>query len=157
MEVTRDVVRYSAILDLMPYREFFEKLNIKSMVEIGTCKGVSTAFFAEIVGEIYTFDIKTYAEQQKMLNPYTNIYLYRVPGREDIRKLLKHIKFDFAFIDAVHDYENVSKDFELVRRCGKVLFHDADQFPEVRHFTDEIGARSLGKVSNLRLWDIKDF
>ena len=41
--------------------------------------------------------------------------------RDEIRKM----EFQFAFIDGCHDiYEEVEKDFEAVKKCGVVLFHD---------------------------------
>ena len=36
----------------------------------------------------------------------------------DIKYVLDRIKFDFAFIDANHNYNDVKADFELVKSCG---------------------------------------
>ena len=59
--------------------------------------------------------------------------------------------FQFAFIDGCHDlYDEVKKDFEAVKKCGVVLFHDyRKSFPEVIKFCDEIGCEPLGEFA---LW-----
>jgi hypothetical protein len=41
--------------------------------------------------------------------------------------------FDFAFIDGMHTVENVRHDFNNVKFCGRVLFHDA-HIPEIKDF-----------------------
>ena len=48
--------------------------------------------------------------------------------------------FDFAFIDGSHKYDDVKFDFECVKRCGRVLFHDYDckRHPDVTKFVDEL-------------------
>jgi len=36
------------------------------------------------------------------------------------------LEFDFAFVDGAHYDQAVRFDFALVKRCGRVLFHDYD-------------------------------
>jgi hypothetical protein len=45
--------------------------------------------------------------------------------KDDAEKaaLVAGLDFDLAFVDGDHD-EGVAVDFDLVKRCGAVLFHD---------------------------------
>ena len=38
------------------FREFFENVKIKTVVEIGTWKGISAAYMAQFAKTIFTFD-----------------------------------------------------------------------------------------------------
>ena len=64
------------------------------------------------------------------------------------KTIIKDLDFQFAFIDGRHTYEDVKLDFEMVSRCGLVLFHDnRDSFPGVKKFVKEIGAESIGEFA----------
>lgn len=121
-------------------------------IEIGTYYGLSTVVLASWAKEVKTFDIVSYPEfaivKQAFLG-LQNVSQFIIKNREDIRICIVHndIKFDFAFIDAVHDYENVKKDFEIVESCGRVLFHDANN-PGIEKFLNEIGAVIIWKNGN---------
>jgi hypothetical protein len=55
-----------------------------------------------------------------------NIDLRLVKDDAEKKRLIDGMTFEFAFIDGAHDYASVRRDFEMVKRCGRVLFHDAD-------------------------------
>ena len=128
------------------FRHFFEKLKIKTVVEIGTFKGISAAYMAGFAKTIFTFDIKDYPEKYKVwqdLKVADRIHYHTVKDSMQIRKILSRIKFDFAFLDDDHLYDTVKQNFSLVSGCGKVLLHDVaklKKFPGVKKFADEIGA-----------------
>lgn len=141
------LLEYSAIGN-EGFREFFKNIKINVVVEIGTYRGISTAYIAQFVNKIYTFDIKDYPEKYKVwkdLGLEDRIKFYLVKDKEGIKNIIKNIDFDFAFIDNGHKYENVKTDFELVKRCGRVLFHDVDprSFPQINRFIYEIGAKII--------------
>jgi len=121
----------------------------KNIVEVGTYFGISTAILASIC-TVYTFDIKYYSETEHVWNKFKtiidgNIFYYIVENSDKTKEILKNISFDFAFVDSVHDYENAKIDFEVVKKCGRVLFHDNnDTFPGVAKFCEEIGAKKIG-------------
>lgn len=168
----------SAMPDLKNSAKFLISKNIKVMVEIGTCYGLSAAHFAQYVGELHTFDVADFQGRQKMwddLGVADNIYFYLINGRPekngniknhlgivpknpkaiDIKTVLGKLNYDFAFIDARHNYEDVKLDFELVKSCGRVLFHDTNKlrFEGVNKFVNEIGAKKL--YYNVSYWEEK--
>jgi len=126
------------------------------IVEIGTYFGVSTVILASIC-DVYTFDVHYYKETKYVWNKLKsqkNIYPYIVTNSSATKLLLRDKKFDFAFIDSVHDYENAKIDFEVVKKCGRVLFHDNnDKFPGVAKFCREIGCK---KIEDFGYWEDKD-
>jgi len=158
---------HSAIID-KEFRDFFKDKDIKCIVEIGTYLGISAAHMAKFADEVHTFDIIDYPERAKVWKDLklTNVYFYLIKPREgsrnfqgkmpnnpdakDIKEVLEDIDFDFAFIDSTHhNYIEVRSDFELVKSCGRVFFHDADPvgFPKVAQVVDEIGAKRIGGLA----------
>ena len=148
-EINRwDLIFHSACATHDFLGTFVSKYKPKNIIEIGTYNGISTAILASVVKElVYTFDIV-----QRNCEFVWNLFNVRpkidnfigTPGQiaYDInyRWNRDQIPFDFAFIDGEHTYESVKHDFELVKRCGKVLFHDI-QGEEVGSFVKEIGGK----------------
>ena len=154
-----NLVQYSTIAD-KNFQEFFHKVKIDTAVEIGTYRGISAAYIAQFAKKVYTFDIVDYPEKYKMwrdLKVADRIVFNTVKGRYDstknfegifedndravdIKSILDGLDFDFAFIDGEHTYKNVKADFELVKKCGRVLFHDVHRkYKFVRKFVKELG------------------
>lgn len=134
------------------FLDFFGKFPIKTVVEIGTHKGLSAAYMAQFAKKIFTFDVKDYVEKYKVWSDFKveeKIRYFTVSGRDEIAEILKDIKFDFCFIDGLHKYDEVRADFEMVKKCGKVLFHDSAKRKVygVRKFVDEIGAVITGNIA----------
>ena len=134
------------------FREFFKSIKIKTVVEIGTFRGISSAYMAQFAKTIFTFDIVNYKVKYKVwedLGLTNRIHYYTVKNSNEIKQVLDKIKFDFAFIDDDHQYETVKENFKLVSNCGKVLLHDVaklKKFAGVRKFADEIGAEIIGNI-----------
>lgn len=67
-------------------------------------------------------------------------------SRNLIEKELRNLDFDFAFIDGRHNYEDAKKDFEIVKKCGRVLFHDVvEKYPGMQKFIKEIRAKTINE------------
>jgi hypothetical protein len=167
-----DLLGASAARDKAFY-EILDKIDFNTAVEIGTYKGLSTVVLASKAKMVYTFDVYDWEEKDfiwdsfgfkdkiksfvlgKLKSKDMNIkgldgwaivghHIDRIASRQNINKKLQTLDFDFAFIDGWHDYENVKKDFEIVKKCGKVLFHDYTRYLEINKFCDEIGAKPIG-------------
>ena len=139
------------------FRAILNVLQIDTAVEIGTYQGSSAAYIAQFANKVHTFDIFNYYKSQpwKELGLEDKITYHLVKNKEEIRQILQTIEFDFAFIDNGHEYEECKADFELVKHCGRVLFHDVEHlaFKGVRQFTDELG--NVRIVDNLGYWSNK--
>lgn len=109
------------------FREFLGSRDIKRAVEIGTWRGVSTALIAHYAQQVTTVDITYYPEAMPVWMYFgiqKKIEYVVVENNEAKKQLLDRMDFDFAFIDGNHSHDEVAYDFELVRKCGRVLFHD---------------------------------
>lgn len=134
------------------FRDFFKNVRIKTVVEIGTHKGISACYMAQFAKKIFTFDVKDYRVKYKVWEDFgvkDRIFYFTVKDRDDVEEVLDSIKFDFSFIDGKHTYEDVKADFEMVKHCGKVLLHDVNKkkFTGVKKFAEEIGAKFLGNIA----------
>jgi predicted O-methyltransferase YrrM len=164
--VKENKLKGRSAINQVEFRDFFKDIKIKTIVEIGTYKGASTAYMAQFAKKIFTFDIRNYRDKYKLwkdLGIDNKIHYFTIKGvnknfagsfkpsknRVDIKDILKDIRFDFAFIDGEHTYEAVRADFELVKHCGRVLFHDVNKkaFAGVRKFADEIGVKVIGNIA----------
>jgi predicted O-methyltransferase YrrM len=132
----------------LDFRTICKVLKLGTVVEIGTFCGATAAYMAQFADKVYTFDIRNLYDRPtwEKLGLADKIEFHLVKDREEIRQILDGIDFDFAFIDEDHS-EKVRDSFDLVKRCGRVLFHDIEhpRFPAVSKFIDEIGARRIDR------------
>lgn len=166
-----NLLMHSAVKE-KEFRDFIANLKFNIAVEIGTYKGVSTAYIAQFANKVYTFDIRDYPEKYKVwedLKVKDKICYYTIKGKNEnflgefepernrlnIKNILGNIKFDFAFIDGEHNYKAVKDDFEMVKKCGRVLLHDANHpnvdkqegYKGINRFAKEIGALFIGNIA----------
>ncbi len=141
--------------------------GICTAVEIGTYRGVSSAEMAQYVERVITFDLKRGKLEQadeswdraafwKSLG-IENIDFYAVSDADETAALIDMIAFEFAFIDGAHDAKSVARDFSLVKRCGRVLFHDYDRRgvrgqDDVCDFVDSLPKDQVEKIDIFALW-----
>lgn len=117
----------------------FERLlagrGYKTVLEIGTYRGVAAAELAQYCERVITIDL-AHGKLEQMGEAFDraafwdsigveNIELRLVANDGEKRQLVAALDFDFAFIDGAHD-ATVANDFAMVKRCGRVLFHDYD-------------------------------
>ncbi len=121
----RSAISSAAQEDRMRY--FLRAKKIKCAVETGTYNGTTTALLAHYADKVITIDKKNYIDKFPFwadYGVYGKIDSYTVDNDDDKAELLKGIDFDFAFIDGDHSERGVRVDFECVKKCGRVLFHD---------------------------------
>jgi len=162
-----NVAKYSAIGN-PEFREFFKNTKVDIVVEIGTFRGIAAAYMAQFVNKVHTFDVIDYLEKYKIwedLGVKDKITFYLIKGRDgnviknhegefpanpkavDIKPILDNIKFNGAFIDGRHSRRDVEADFEFVKKCGRVLFHDvAPEGSPVHEFVQEIKVKITGNI-----------
>lgn len=138
----------------------------RTVLEIGTYRGVAAAEIAQYVERVITIDLRhgklEHAGEKfdrymfwNSLGVY-NVELVLVEDDREKAELVSGMEFDFAFIDGAHD-ETVRNDFALVKRCGRVLFHDYDRrnVPDQDHvcdFVDSLPKEQIQKMDIFALW-----
>ena len=111
---------------------FLKKKPIKTIVEIGTYNGVSTALLSKFAENVITIDIKDRPIRNEIWNylKIKNIKSYIVKNNLEKKELLDKLEFDFAFIDG--DHNDVNPDLEYCKKCKRILFHDYNNsYPSV--------------------------
>lgn len=135
-----------------------------TIVEIGSFHGKSTVIIGEVVktlckeAKVYAIDshegmVGAVGQVIQNLTPSLEMFVRNIQnaGLSDVVKLINRYSYDviwdkpisLLFIDGLHDYLNVSRDFwhfsDWITQGGYVAFHDyADYYPGVRGFVDEL-------------------
>lgn len=136
----------------------------RTALEIGTYRGCSTAEIAQYVERVITIDLK-YGKLEYNRDTGTdprdatydreafwqslgidNIDLILVADDAEKAAVVGALDFAFAFIDGAHD-EGVRLDFELTRRCGRVLFHDCDPAGKAPNYVYNFVQSLPGKIT----------
>ncbi len=111
----------------MIFRSFLKDKTINNAVEIGTKHGVGSVLLAHYAYHLTTIDIVPRTEPMAIWSHFGVLPKidYSVVLNNDVKaKLIESLEFDFAFIDGNHSYEGIKLDFDLVKHCSRVLFHD---------------------------------
>lgn len=143
------------------FRKFLRD-GFEHAVEIGTYKGVSAAYMAQFCCHVTTIDLVHGRLEQTEPGwdrqsfwgylGFDNIDLRLVKDDAEKAAVIRDLDFDFAFIDGDHEGGAPARDFELVRRCGRVLFHDYGGNSGVTAFVDTLPRAQL-RISNVfALW-----
>ena len=142
------------------YQDVLKKISPipNVMVEIGTCSGVSAAYFSRWANHVHTFDIVEVKLKYDIWKHFgmTNITAYHASGSPEIAEIIKGLTFDFAFIDAAHEYKDAIQDIEMVKRCGRILFHDYYYKPVKKAIAELItdqGGKLTVESHNFALWE----
>lgn len=102
------------------------RLEPSLILEIGTGKGITTVMLSRIARCVITVDLGPYPLRQEVWGwaKCDNIAQVFVPDDSHKGRLLEHLDFDVAFVDGDHSVDGCAFDFQYVKRCGAVLFHD---------------------------------
>lgn len=118
--------------------QLFEQLlagnGYRTILEIGTYRGCTAAELSQYCERVVTMDLfhgtaeidEPSIGRQELWEGLgiKNIELVLVNDDAEKSRHIDALDFDFAFVDGAHDLESVKLDFQLVKRCGRVLFHD---------------------------------
>ena len=137
------------------------------IMEIGTFRGLSATVMASTMrGDSYLITIDNFESDVEGEKPDCNDMVNNLNNVGVKKKVIVVIsksktfckfwnqQIDLLFIDGAHDYENVSRDFNLwskfVKVKGKVAFHDYNNsHPDVKTFCDEIREKEEWEFESL--------
>lgn len=115
----------------MEFETFLRRINArgKTCLEIGTYQGMSAVvlsqFFERVVCVSVDDDLRRIIKRDIVeYLGITNIEFYDVKDNTEKRKIVEALAFDFAYSDGDHA-NDTQEDFDLVKRCGRVLLHEA--------------------------------
>lgn len=94
-------------------------------VEIGTCNGLTAIVLARYFGEVVSIDVEP-SEKKHEIAAFLgveNVRFVDVSGNVRKAAVIDELEFDAAVVDGDHARDTES-DFALVRRSGRVLFHE---------------------------------
>ena len=137
-------------------KRYIETYNIKTVLEIGTFKGKSAAFFAELCENVTVVDpfilwpdakerlgwkeeehpsfYDDFVKNMEALGLRDKITIY-TDTSENASKILDGITYDLIYIDAQHDFESVDRDINLWKdRTTKIICGDDhdENWPDVQ-------------------------
>lgn len=136
------------------YQYFATLTPAKTLVELGTCTGISTRYLASVTkGELFTFEGAS--EIQKVAKKNTsNLPINFILG--DIQRtlpnfLLQEKTIDFALIDANHTYDGTISSFTQIlphlEKTSVVAIGDIHWSNEMQRAWEEIKSHSSVRVS----------
>lgn len=145
----------------------FANGKYKRVLEIGTYRGISTAFIAQFVDKVTTIDLKfgkieinreswSRSKFWKAMGVENKIDLILVTDNYEKRIAIEHTEFDIAFIDGGKN--DIVEDFNNCKHCGAVLFHDVDerpggpQFNYVYDFVMSLPKEQVTRLDIFALW-----
>ena len=140
-------------------REFLSMKPIDTAIEIGTAKGATTALMAHYANKVYTIDQIEFLIARVLWSRYgleDKIKFIRAPTDNEKIDKIAPLYYDFAFIDGEHTNDGVRLDFEIVKNCGRVLFHDySDDALGVKEFIDTLPKEELTIKDRYAYWEKK--
>ena len=137
--------------------EFFRNKKIDHLLEVGTYLGVMALLFTRYAKQVTTIDAWPRTDPLSLWGMFEAKVNYFASGKQDeLDSLISKTDFDFAYIDADHSYNCVKHDFENVKKCGRVLFHDYwDSNSEVEKFVKELPQDELTFIEPFVYWERK--
>ena len=94
-------------------------------VEIGTYNGITAIILSRYFKEVVSFDIFPYTAKHAIAEfaGVTNVRFVDIKNNKEKADLINSLDFDAAYSDGDHA-KDAAFDFNLVKRCGRVLFHE---------------------------------
>ena len=97
----------------------------RTCVEIGTLKGLTAIVLARHFEQVISFDIIDDPMKRDIaaMLGVDNVRFVNIADDEEKARCINATEFDAAYVDGNHAHDTAT-DFALVRRCGRVLFHE---------------------------------
>lgn len=129
------------------------------LLEIGTHHGVSSTIIAALGVDVVTLDIREYPLARRVWAHFGvegGIIPLITEGDHHTAQIAKEIHFDAAFIDGCHALASVRANFEAVKQCGRVIFHDYEHRlyrERTVAFVDALPYGRTTKLSPFAVWE----
>lgn len=111
--------------------EFLSANDVRGRIcfEIGTWNGLTAIVLSQYFERVISVDIVHNAIKHEIIKSLgiRNIRCMDIVDNADKVKVAKQFNFDFAYLDGNHA-DDTQSDFDLVKDCGRVLFHEAWSF-----------------------------
>lgn len=115
---------------MMEFEHFLRKINAGggTCLEIGTYHGISAIVLSQYFDRVICVSVdddpsRLLKQQIADFLGITNIRFFDVRENQEKRDLIDQFDFDFCYQDGNHSQDTYD-DFDLVKRCGRVLFHE---------------------------------
>jgi hypothetical protein len=127
-------------------RHFLNGKKFKTIIEIGTYQGVSTAILSEYAEKVHALDIADLPLRKDIFSylGINNVEFHHVDpdinGKEMLmNEIFEKEQVDFVFIDGDHWGKSLEEDFRISSKCDKILIHDYEPtFPVVFDFCNNL-------------------
>ena len=97
----------------------------KTCFEVGTWNALTSIVLSKFFDKVVTVDIAHNDIKRDIIKALgiTNIECIDIADNAEKARVAAAYKFDFAYLDGDHANDTFT-DFELVKHCGRVLFHE---------------------------------
>lgn len=101
-------------------------------LEIGTYQGITAVLLSQFFDKVICVSVDSEDAKRRIIKEdivadlglQNRIEFYDAIDNDDKRDFIAYRDFDFAYLDGDH-VNDTQTDFDLVKRCGRVLFHEA--------------------------------
>lgn len=99
--------------------------------EIGTWNGLTAVILSRFFREVVSVDIAHNDLKHDVLRHLGigNVRCIDITSNDEKRRIAERLTFDFAYVDGNHA-EDTADDWEMTKKAGRVLFHEAWPFQE---------------------------
>ncbi len=147
---------------------FVKKVKPDVILEIGTYRGITSAYLSQFCKKVITIDLKN-GKLEETDDPILsrhelwadlgikNIEFHAVKGNYEKKKIINHMHFDMVFIDGAHD-KTIRGDYMMTRKCGNVLFHDYREIKDrpdknqIFRFVNSLARRDIEVQNVFAFW-----
>lgn len=150
----------------MEFESFLKQIKAAGncCLEIGTFHGVSAVILSQFFEKVVSVTIEAPGQEilKHQITEYLgikNIQFYDVKDNNEKKQVIDSLNFDFCYSDGDHTNDTMF-DYELVKRCGRVLFHEYWPLqPAVWNLVNSLPKNKVKRASvdSFAYWDINGF
>jgi hypothetical protein len=124
-----DILRRSSVFHGL--RKFLTENNVKghTCFEVGTWNGLTAVVLSAFFKRVISVDIAHNGIKHEVIKHLgiTNISCIDIKDNDEKAAIARSLRFDAAYLDGNHA-DDTGEDWNLVRHCEQVIFHEAWEF-----------------------------